>query len=283
MPYTALGFLIGAVAICGLPPLNGFISELLIYVGLLRASTAPLGATWLAAALAAAALALIGALAVACFVKAFGTVFLGEARDEVATRAEEAGWSMTAPMAVLAAGCAVIGMGSPLVASMLDRAAVAWAPELASTLAPTVSLAPLATVTFLCAALVVSLIVVGRWLIVRTRGASPVVSTWDCGYAAPTVRMQYTSSSLGEGLVKMFAWALRPQVHRPAVLGLFPNPDSLTTHVPDVVLDGLLLPAGRAIARGLRWFRWLQRGSIHAYLAYILATLVWLLLWQGGP
>jgi hydrogenase-4 component B len=281
MPYTALGFLVGAIAICGLPPLNGFISELLIYVGLLRAATAPLGMIWLAAALSAAALALIGALAVACFVKAFGTVFLGEARTGVAAHAHEAGFGMTGPMAVLVAVCAVIGLGSPLVASTLDQAAAAWAPDLASTLAPTARLAPLVTVSFLGAALAGSLLAVGGWLVVRTRRAA-AGSTWDCGYAAPTVRMQYTSSSFAESLVGMFAWALRPQVHRPAVQGLFPRPAPLTSHVPDTVLDGLLLPAGRAVGRGLRWFRWLQRGSIHAYIAYILATLVGLLLWQGG-
>jgi hypothetical protein len=149
-------------------------------------------------------------------------------------------------------------------------------------MAPTARLAPLATVSFLGAVLAGSLLVVGGWLVVRTRRAT-AGSTWDCGYAAPTVRMQYTSSSFAEGLVGMFAWALRPQVHRPALRGLFPHPAPLTSHVPDTILDGLLLPAGRAVARGLRWFRWLQRGSIHAYLAYILATLVWLLLWQGGP
>jgi hypothetical protein len=189
---------------------------------------------------------------------------------------------MTTPMAVLMAACAVIGLGSPLVAATLDQAAAAWAPELASALRPTASLAPLVTVTLLCAALVGLLLLAGGWLVVRTRRASAAGSTWDCGYAAPTVRMQYTSSSFAEALVGMFAWALRPQVHRPAVRGLFPHPEPLTSHVPDTVLDGLLLPAGRAVGRGLRWFRWVQRGSIHAYLAYILATLVWLLLWQGG-
>jgi hydrogenase-4 component B len=282
MPYTALAFLVGAVAICGLPPLNGFISELLIYVGFLCASTMPLGMVWLAAALSAAALALIGGLAVACFVKAFGSVFLGEARTAVAARAHEAGWAMTAPMALLGAACAAIGLGSPLVASTLDRAAAAWAPDLASKLEPTASLAPLVAVTVLCAALVGSLLAVGGWLVARTRRISSATGTWDCGYALPTARMQYTSSSFAEGVVAMFAWALRPQIHRPAVHGLFPRPAPMATHVPDTVLDGILLPAGRAVGRSLRWFRWLQRGSIHAYLAYILATLVWLLLWQRG-
>ena len=75
-------------------------------------------------------------------------------------------------------------------------------------------------------------------------------------------------------LVAMFSWALRPRIHRPLSRALFPPRQSLSTHVPDTVLDEMLVPAGRAVERGLRWFRWVQRGSVHAYLVYILATLV---------
>jgi len=106
MPRTGLAFLVGATAISGLPPLNGFISELLIYVGLFRATTAGSGRLWIAAALSAAGLALIGALAVACFVKVFSAVFLGVPRSEATARAHEANWKMTAPMGVLALLCA---------------------------------------------------------------------------------------------------------------------------------------------------------------------------------
>ena len=77
MPWTSLGFLVGAVAICGLPPLNGFVSELLIYLGLFGTLVDQHGATFAGAAIAAPALALIGALALACFVKVYGAVFLG--------------------------------------------------------------------------------------------------------------------------------------------------------------------------------------------------------------
>src|SRR5207247_5104797 len=85
MPWTALGFLVGAVAICGLPPLNGFVSEFLIYLGLFR--TLEGGRSFASAAFAAPALALIGALAVACFVKVYGTVFLGSPRSHHTTGA----------------------------------------------------------------------------------------------------------------------------------------------------------------------------------------------------
>ena len=81
MPRTALAFLVGAVAICGLPPLNGFVSEYLLYVGFLQTVAGAGDDTWLAGAFGAPALALIGALAVACFAKVFGAVFLGVPRS----------------------------------------------------------------------------------------------------------------------------------------------------------------------------------------------------------
>ncbi|MCY2926360.1 MAG: proton-conducting transporter membrane subunit [Planctomycetota bacterium] len=96
MPQTALLFLVGAVAICGLPPLNGFVSELLVYLGLLRGLTTPTRAGS-AAAMAAPVLAMVGALALACFVKVYGAVFLGQARSAQAARAHEAPLSMRAP------------------------------------------------------------------------------------------------------------------------------------------------------------------------------------------
>lgn len=286
MPRTGLAFLVGATAICGLPPLNGFVSELLIYVGLFHATVSGSGTLWLVSAFSAAGLALIGALAVACFVKVFGAVFLGEARSEVARSAHESNWRMTAPMGVLASLCLFIGLGSLLVGPILDRATAAWAPDLAAALPRAATLAPLAAISVLGVCLVVVLVAIGGWLHGRTRAAAAtveaMVSTWGCGYAAPSSRMQYTSSSFAEMLVGMFRWALRPQVHPPGPRGIFPEPTRFASHVPDTVLDGILLPGGRAVGRGFRWLRFLQAGSLHAYLLYILATLVWLLVWHGG-
>jgi len=94
--------------------------------------------------------------------------------------------------------------------------------------------------------------------------------------------MQYTSSSFAEMLVGMFRWALRPQVHSPHPGGIFPGPTRFDSHVPDTVLDGILLPGGRAASRAFRWLRFLQAGSMHVYLLYVMAALVWLLVWHGG-
>ena len=102
LPYTALLFGIGAVAICGLPPLNGFVSELLIYLGFFRGIQGT-GIAAAAVALAAPALAMVGGLAVACFVKVYGIIFLGVPRSEDHAGGHEAGWQMLLPMSLLAA------------------------------------------------------------------------------------------------------------------------------------------------------------------------------------
>jgi hydrogenase-4 component B len=279
MPWTALGFLVGAVAICGLPPLNGFISELLVYLGLFRSAALPQGTLWLSGALGAPALALIGALALACFVKVHGAMFLGEPRSERTAGAIESSRFILVPMAVLAGLCFAVGLLPWVVAPVLDRAVHAWAPELAGQ--PLTVLAPLSWVSLLGGLLLVALIVAAA-LVRRNLRHKPAdqVGTWDCGYVAPGPTMQYSSSSFAQTLVGLFSWALRPKVRNPDMRGLFPHPEAFTSNVADVVLDSILIPAAQLGSRAVRWFRWVQRGSMQAYLLYILLTLLVLFFWR---
>lgn len=281
MPRTGLAFLVGAVAICGLPPLNGFVSELLVYLGLLRTVSGSETLVWLAGAFTAPALALVGALAVACFVKVFGVAFLGEPRSERARAAHECGAPMLVPMAALGGACLVIGVAPALVAPLLDGAVSSWAPELAGRRPPLAEMAPFGAVTAAALALLATLGLVGAALAARLRGAGTRdVGTWDCGYAAPRATMQYSSSSFAQTLVRTFSWALRPEVHRPGSQGVFPPPAPFHSHVPDVVLDRAVRPLARAVERVFWWLRRAQYGSINAYLLYILVALVLLLSWR---
>jgi hydrogenase-4 component B len=282
MRWTALGFVVGAVAICGLPPLNGFVSELLVYLGFLHVAGTSAGSFWLVGAMSAALLALIGALAVACFVKVLGAVFLGEPRSRAAGDAHEATRRMLGPIVALGALCVAIGLGAPLVAPALDHAVAAWAPELAPRLLATDDAAPLVQVALLYVPLCLIAALGAAWLAWRTARTPACVGTWDCGYAAPSARMQYTSSSFAQMLVGTFSWALRPNVKRPRLDGPFPAAGAFHSDVPDTVLDRLLVPATRSVDEQRRWVTWLQRGRAHAYLLYILVTLVVLLIWKGG-
>ncbi len=271
MPWTAALFGVGAVAICGLPPLNGFVSELLVFLGLFRSLGPGHGAAWPAVALAAPILALIGALAVACFVKVCGAAFLGEPRSERARSARESPAGMLLPMGVLAGLCVAIGLAPAAVAPMLDRAVAAWAPGAAP--APLASLAPLGIVGGIAVALVAVTLAVAV-VAGRRRPAVAGVPTWDCGYARPSARMQYTASSFAQPLVTLFRWVLRPSSHVVPVAGPFPGPSALQSHVGDTFLERLILPAYHALERRLRWFRVLQQGSVQQYLFYIAATVL---------
>jgi hydrogenase-4 component B len=274
MPWTALGFVVGAVAICGLPPLNGFVSEFFIYLGLFTTLTSYPGA-----AFAAPALGLIGALALACFVKVYGAVFLGTARSEHARHAHESPPSMLGPMGVLVACCLVIGLAPQLVAPVLEQATSSWA--LVDTTPRLASLVPLDTITLLGLTLLGGLaagaVVLG--VLLRRQGAARA-PTWGCGYAAPSSRMQYTSSSFAEMIVGLFGWVLRPRTHRPAELPIFPQHADFHSEVPDTVLDVVVLPTFRSGAWFFSLLRIFQQGNIQIYLLYIFFALIALLMWR---
>jgi hydrogenase-4 component B len=225
--------------------------------------------------MAAPALALVGALALACFAKAFGAVFLGEPRSGDAARAHEAPRTMLGPMVALAACCFLIGLAPVLVAPALEAAAAAWGVAGA----PLASVAPLGKITLAAVLLLAALGITAATLMARVRrpAAAP---TWDCGYAAPTARMQYTSSSFAQMLVDLFGFALRPREHAPRLAGPFPEPAAYHGDVPDAVLDRILLPFLRAAAGLFESLRFIQRGNVQAYLGYILLTLVLLLVWK---
>ncbi len=281
MPRTALYFAVGAAAICGLPPLNGFVSEFLIYLGLFRSLNSGSAMTWTAAAFAIPALAMIGALAVTCFVKAFGAVFLGVSRSEHARHAHEAESTMTGPMLALVGFCLAIGLAPLLVSPMLEHGTRAWEPAAFSSGQELTMLAPLGWLTIAGVALIV-LIVLGSFVLARRLRHCGVNSgvTWDCGYAAPTPTMQYTSSSFAQMIVALFSWVLRPRVETPAEQPVFANAAHYHSHVTDIVLDGVLRPSFRFGAKITSSFRFLQAGNIHAYLFYIVLFLICLLLWR---
>ncbi|QOX79546.1 hydrogenase [Trichlorobacter lovleyi] len=273
MPWTACFFLIGAVAICGLPPLNGFVSELLIYLGLFNGAMQGSGAA--AVALAAPFLALVGGLAVACFVKVFGVVFLGTPRSEQAARAHEAGSSMKLPMALLALACISIGLLPALLAPLLDRAVIAWHPGLAASELRLGVAAPLGWVTLLGLALLLAIALFYR--ISQRRSSDPASETWGCGYLAPTSRMQYSASSFADILVSLFAGILRPHCHQPEVSGPFPPSTSFASHLPETVLERVYLPFLAWANQKLTPLRHLQHGHLHLYILYTLLTLIALL------
>jgi hydrogenase-4 component B len=269
MPWTASLFALGALAVAGLPPLNGFVSEWLVYLGLFDAATHR-GATLWAVAPAGIMLAMAGALALASFVKAAAIVFLGAPRTQAAEHAHECGLLMRGPMATLAAVCVTLGLAPMLVWPAISRAAGAWDPVSSGTELP----APLVTLGLVQVTLAGIGIVAAAWLWRKaTANGLQRALTWDCGYARPTARMQYTSGSFAGIGAGWFAWLLQPvrRVRRPR--GLLPVMASWMERVPDTVLERVLTPASEGVLRVAGAVRARQHGRLQAYIFYVVAGL----------
>ena len=278
MPRAAGLFALGAVAISALPPLNGFVGEWLLYIGFFRVVGTIPEPSLAAAAAGAAVLATIGALAVAVFVRAFGVVFLGSARRAAGGHAPgDPGPAMVLPMAFLALACLAVGLFPGPALSFAAKTALDWGGLEATGL----SLSVFANTSWLTTAgFALIILIVMLFLFFRLRsgaGTRPEIPTWDCGYAAPTPRMQYTASSVGEFLIRGLAFVLFPKRRNPLVTEAFPRPSSFSSKLPDLVLDRLLAPLARFAARLVPGVKVLQQGQTQLYLVYVLVVTVILL------
>jgi formate hydrogenlyase subunit 3/multisubunit Na+/H+ antiporter MnhD subunit len=284
MPYTGLAFIVGAVAICGLPPLNGFLSEFLIYLGAFKTETSLGVQATIPLLFAIAGLALIGGLAAACFTKAFGVVFLGTPRDEK-IHSHESGLAMIAPLLILASICVAIGFFPDRVLGLLRPALlqITLLPDeridnifesSLSLMHPIVIGAAAFAGILILLALLRSRLLSGQS--VEKRG------TWDCGYAKPTARIQYTSSSFSQPLVAIFKMILRTRRDATPPAGIFPSSATLATQTDDTFTQSVYLPLYRNIEQRLLKYRWLQQGRVQVYVLYVALTLLALLVWKLG-
>lgn len=230
MPKTGALFLVGGVAIAALPPLNGFVSEFVIYSGLLSGS-APSSMANAALVCAAAVLAFVGAVSALSIVRAFGIAFLGSPRDPAIHEPTEAPTSMLAPMYVHAAGAIVVGL-LPTTGLFLTRRASALFGTIETTQAVDHALEPLRMVTLVLAGLGLLVVLVG-W---RAGRAARRHVTWGCGYTAPNRRMQYTGTSFSAQFASIFEGFL-PVLRRERLpKDVFPAEKShIETHHVDAV------------------------------------------------
>lgn len=269
MPWTAGWFALGAAAVAGLPPLNGFVSEWMIYLGLIDAVANNDPSAW-AVMPAAIMLAMAGALALAGFAKAGAIMFLGAPRTRPAAEAHECGALMRGPMLVLAAVCVAIGLAPVLFWPAVARAVGEWHPAWDSAVAP----APLLTLGMAHLGLAVLIAAAGGWMWCKVRGNGLRRGlTWDCGYAAPSARMQYSSGSFAGLAAGWFSWILRPtrRIRRPR--GHFPAGAILLERTPETMLEHVLMPAGAGVMRVSTAVRRLQHGRLSAYILYVVAGL----------
>jgi len=291
MPWTGACFLIGAVSIAALPPTNGFVSEWLVFQSLFLSYQMPSLLMKFMLPLAAAMLALTGALALTCFAKAFGISFLALPRSSHARHAKEVPWSMRIGMGVLSAVCIALGLAPMLVVPVMDHVSTSmigrsiaakmlaldgWAlapvnVEFSSLSSPVLGLLLVATAA-LCLTLVACY-----------GGTSPrrYSKTWACGLNL-TSRMEYSATGFVQPIKRVFSTIYQPTVKLETEFleesRYFAKRRRFEFHIEPMFQTYLYDPLIAFVSGLANRMRIVQAGSLHLYLAYIFVTLVVLLL-----
>lgn len=284
MPWVAAMALVGSLAIAGLPPLNGFVSEWLLLQAFLLTPDLPQPYLNMLIPIATAVVALAGALAAYVMVKFYGIVFLGQPREPKLLEAHDAGPRERLGLLWLTAGCVLLGLvpvamvnsieavtrlllgtGMPVSAAQGGLFLTPLAPERAS-------YGPLVFLAVITAVLTLTFVAVRRIYHGRhTRGPA-----WDCGFPAQNARMQDTAQGFGQPIRQIFEPFFLIERELPSPFDRAPRYHGRTD---DRLWYGLYLPIGRAVAWLAATIGVLQHGRIHLYLAYGFVTLLALLMW----
>ncbi len=291
MPKTALFFLIGAVAISALPPLNGFISEWLTYQSLLQGFGTTPSLIRLMFPLSGAMLALTSALAAACFVKAFGITFLAQPRSEHAAHAHEVSFTMLLGQGILTAACVFLGLFPTVFLKLFDPVTQQLTGhQLSAQLSVANGLVlsglvsdggTVSTLGITLVGLCLLFVPFALWLVFARSTKIRLGPTWDCGLKGLTPQMEYTATGFSKPIRMIFKALFRPrrEVQREYDFSpYFAKTIRFEAHVEEIFETRIYRPLNRWVLRLSRRMRALQAGSIQAYLIYIFITLLLLLL-----
>lgn len=291
MPYTAACFLLGAMAISALPPLNGFVSEWLTLQAFFLGALNLTGGNKLFLGICAGSLALTSGLAAACFVKAFGITFLAQPRSNYAKEAKEAPFSMRAGMFFLSLLTIVFGLAAVKIIKLLAVVAGSACDFDISgmsfslnnfTLSPQVAKGVYLSVPLL--ALVLVVLGIAGFAIYRLFSREKVViyKTWDCGYYKLDSRNEYTATAFSKPFRIAFSFFLMPYRKTQKIRESFYHVKSFTyeTHTTKVFKKYIYDPLLALVFRSAKSMRRLQPGSIHLYLGYIFITILLLIIFM---
>jgi len=282
MPWVAWLALVGTLAIAGLPPLNGFVSEWLLLQAFLFTPSLPQSFVNMLVPVAAAALVLAVALAAYVMVKFYAIVFLGRPREAHLAYAQDAGVPERIALVWLAAGCILLGLvpsfvlglidhvNGMLVGSTVGRAATGSWLFLAPINADRSSYSPLIVLAVIAAVVLLTIVIVHRLYHGRVRHAP----AWDCGFPQQTPRMQDTAEGFGQPIRQVFEPFFRIERHLPSPFDAKPLYRVIAS---DHVWHALYLPIARAADFLARLVGRIQQGRISVYLTFSFATLLALL------
>lgn len=289
MPYTAVAFLIGTMAISALPPLNGFVSEWFIYQSLFSMSHQSDVSMLIAGPFGVVMLAITGALACMCFVKVYGICFSGTPRTEAAANAKEVGWPMLTGTGFLAVLCIVLGVGSPWIAPHISNVATAVLQASPITVQDGFALHPVSTSQAILSTPVIAisllvLLIVPAVILALFRGARLKRrhrgDPWACGYAYEQ-RMTVSAGSITQPLKHMFApvYRIRKQLDPSGWMKRTLDSTTSAASASESAFDRYLIePTCRLVLGISNRVAKLQSGDFRLYCLYIVVALIVLLI-----
>ncbi|MEI8086409.1 MAG: proton-conducting transporter membrane subunit [Paludibacter sp.] len=271
MPQTAFLFLIAALAISGLPPFNGFISEFILYTGLFGLVHNASVVSLLGIIFTITGLVLIGGLAIICFTKAFSVVFLGNARQTFHHEVKEVSKYQLLPLYFIVTILVFIGLLPKVFLDVLIQPVQLFTnlQQLPFTSFQGNGIEALLSVSKSSLYFILLIITVFgiRKLLLRKRKAT-VSTTWGCGYTAPTAKIQYSGSSFSRTYNQLFGLLFQIRKKEKALQGIFPSKANLETHPYDKIEKWLIDYPIVNIKHFLSRFLFIQNGRIQSYVAY---------------
>ena len=271
MPKTAAIFLIGAVAIGGMPPFNGFVSEFIIYNGLIEGIHANSLSQILLFILSLAGLSVIGGLSVLTFTKTFGTIFLGQPRTELKHKPHEVSKIMLVPQYVIIAIMLSVAFIPQFYLGIIGNALTNMNPlgtdsSIVAGYAYTVTSVSLYSLLLIA---IITLIWIVRSNVMKKRVES-YGPTWGCGYVAGTSRIQYTAKSFSKPLGKILNFMLIESKHYDELKAgeIFPEKRSYVSHYHDIIERKLINPITHRLNYSANYFSFITNGKIQSYVLY---------------
>ncbi len=271
MPKTAVFFLIGAMAIGGLPPLNGFVSEFLLYTGLFQALSTPSDIPQLTLViLSVAGLAVVGGISLLTFTKTFGVIFLGNPRTELTHEPKESAFIMLLPQyLIVAAMFSVVIFPQFYFQLTANVISTAFSIDLGNSVGLiSENLAILGRVSILFIGILCFLFGL-RWFLLRKR-KQELYETWGCGYVAPVLKAQYTGKSFTRPFGLLFNFLVREEKHFEKIpkSELYPQARTFATTYFDLLEKYLIHPLTKGLNFVLNRFGFIQNGQIQSYVLY---------------
>jgi len=271
MPQTALLFLISAIAICGIPPFNGFISEFIIYIGLYQSFNGATLVLLIIIIFSVMGLVVIGGLAMLCFTKAYGIVFLGSERSHLPKNMKEAPFIKLLPLYLIAFLIIAIGISPRLFLDFLSQPLLLLTGNqpinmfsFSKSMINAMQQISWAAWGLILLSLFIYMI---RKLAMRNKKIK-ISSTWGCAYAAPSSKLQYTASSFVRTYSKLYGSVLLTFRKEKDITGIFPATGHYESHPYDKIEKWFVDKPIKAYKTLMGRFLFLQNGKLQVYILY---------------